>query len=166
MEVRPEVKLRYRSVRDVPVNVWISYAAPSTEGANATLPANEVVEIVAAPPGAEWAFARPERYAELEAAVVPREDREAARYSGYVLCIDLTRLDTDFQLIPGTPGDHPLGDLLDHGRAVFSPVVDELVRQIAGAIPRARLWDMIDWHHPPPPEDLEAILRWQLEEIG
>jgi len=30
----------------------------------------------------------------------------------------------------GAPGDHPITDILNHGIAVYSPSVDELIRQI------------------------------------
>jgi hypothetical protein len=31
----------------------------------------------------------------------------------------------------GRPGDHPLTDVLRHGRAVFGPEVDGLIREVA-----------------------------------
>jgi hypothetical protein len=59
----------------------------------------------------------------------------------------------------GAPGDHPVNDILDHGRAVFSPEADALVRDIAGLVPRYRLWELVDWLSPPPIEAFTAQLR-------
>lgn len=59
----------------------------------------------------------------------------------------------------GKPGDHPVNDILDHGRAVFSPEADALVREIAALLPRYRLWDLVDWFSPGPVEELTARLR-------
>jgi hypothetical protein len=65
----------------------------------------------------------------------------------------------------GKPGDHPVSDILDHGLPVFSKRIDRLVRQIAGYVPRDRLWDLFDWFSPPPKREFEAQLEARLAEL-
>ncbi len=59
----------------------------------------------------------------------------------------------------GKPGDHPLNDILDHGRPVVAPEADALVRDIAKLIPDYRLRDLVDWLSPPPIDDFTTQLR-------
>ena len=54
---------------------------------------------------------------------------------------------------------HAINDILDHGRDVFFPEVDALVRDIARFLPRYRMWDLVDWHSPPPLDEFTAKLR-------
>lgn len=159
------VRPRYRSRREVPVGVWITFAAPGSAGAEALLPAGETIEIRDLFPAAERAFARPERYAELEAVIVPKADREWPTYGGYSLTVDLRLLESDFDVQPCKPGDHPVADILDHGLPVFAPAIDDLVRQLARWTHRCRLWDMFEWTNPPALDDLEGLLRWQLDRL-
>ena len=65
----------------------------------------------------------------------------------------------------GTPGDHPVNDILDHDLAVFSPKADDLVRRIAQLVPRYRLWDLIDWFRVPSIDELETLLGKTLAEL-
>lgn len=58
----------------------------------------------------------------------------------------------------GGPGDHPVSDIVDYGRRVFSPEADELVREIAQLLSRDRLWELLDWWSPPPVDEFTAQL--------
>ena len=59
----------------------------------------------------------------------------------------------------GKPGDHPLTDLLVHGRPVFSEVIDELIRQLAEHVSRDALDELVPWMSPPPMAEFERLLR-------
>lgn len=146
------------------MRVWIGYAAPGTGGASAVLPANEVVEVEEAPLQTGWLFAHPRRYRELEQLLVPASYRESA-YSGYALLIGLADIDRAFKVVPGEPGEHPITDILDHGRRVFAQPVDGLVRRLSRLVPRYRIFGMFDWRHPPGNDELEGMLRTQVEAL-
>jgi len=45
--------------------------------------------------------------------------------------------------VNGRPGDHPLTDILLHGRRVYSPAADALVREIADLGGGAEIGDML-----------------------
>jgi hypothetical protein len=65
----------------------------------------------------------------------------------------------------GSHGDHPVSDILDYHRRVFSEEIDALVRQIAEYVPRERLWDLFDWFSPPASAEFEFQLRSKLAEL-
>jgi hypothetical protein len=65
----------------------------------------------------------------------------------------------------GKPGDHPVNDILDHDLRVFSPEIDEMVREIARLVPRYRMWDMFNWHSPPPVNQFEKQVRELLDRL-
>jgi len=65
----------------------------------------------------------------------------------------------------GKIGDHPLNDILDHGEIRFSPDIDNLVRQLAGLVPRYRLIEMFDWLNPPPLSDLKTQLQAEVDRL-
>lgn len=65
----------------------------------------------------------------------------------------------------GKPGDHPLHDILDHGRPVYSEPIDRLVRRIARYVPRERLRDLFDWFSPPPDREFREQLEAKLAEL-
>ncbi len=65
----------------------------------------------------------------------------------------------------GKSGDHPLGDILDHGLAVFSPEADALIREIAEFVPRYRLRELFDWFSPPPIEAFTGQLRKERDRL-
>src|ERR1051325_5522527 len=54
---------------------------------------------------------------------------------------------------------HPLGEILDRQLPVFSPVVDDLIREIAGMVSRYRLLYLFHWLSPPPLPEFDAELR-------
>lgn len=75
---------RFVVLRDVTVKGLTHWNAPATFGFEATIPKGTVM--VAYHDGAEDAEGFgcvPERYAEMEAALVPEEDRLADKYGGY-----------------------------------------------------------------------------------
>jgi hypothetical protein len=59
----------------------------------------------------------------------------------------------------GKPGDHPVTDICVHGRSVFSPVADALVREIEQLCGSERLYELLDWFNPPAILDLERQLE-------
>ena len=63
------------------------------------------------------------------------------------------------EMANGKLGDHPINDILDHGLRVFSPEADSLVREISEFMPRARLWDLVDWFSPPSIDEFTTQLR-------
>ena len=65
----------------------------------------------------------------------------------------------------GTPGDHPVSDILDHDLPVFSPKADDLIRRIAQLVPRYRLWDLVDWFQVPRIDELETLLGKRLADL-
>ncbi len=65
----------------------------------------------------------------------------------------------------GKVGDHPVSDICDYGRTVFSPEIDELVREIHQYLGRERMWELLDWFEPPPLPMLEADLRRRLSAL-
>ena len=65
----------------------------------------------------------------------------------------------------GKPGDNPVNDILDHGLPVYSPEIDEMIRQIAKHVPRYRLDDMFDWFAPPSPPEFRQLLQHKLEDL-
>ncbi len=65
----------------------------------------------------------------------------------------------------GSPGDHPLTDLLHYKIDTFSPTADELIRQIAQLVPTYKLHEMFEWWSPPPIEEFEKQLRETLDKL-
>jgi len=66
----------------------------------------------------------------------------------------------------GKKGDHPITDILNHNLEVFSPKIDNLIREIAKLVPNYRLRDMFDWFHLPALEEFEQQLQKKLEELN
>lgn len=71
----------------------------------------------------------------------------------------------------GKPGDHPYTDVVVHGRTVFGPPIDDLIRQVAasgGCPPDVRML-LLD-HEPhfgtPDREKVEVALRRLLAQRG
>ena len=81
---------RYRTLTELKVIAMTAWAAPSTGGDHAVLPADEEFIIANDPPPAATAvYCDPVRYDELHGHFVSAEDRHHKLYSGYCLCIDL-----------------------------------------------------------------------------
>jgi hypothetical protein len=93
---------RFRSVRPMPVEGLVHWRAPLTTGFSGTLPAGSVVTAVNDVPSGRHAFqATPERYAEIEALLVPSEDREDPHYDGYHLVLPIAAVGSDLEWILG-----------------------------------------------------------------
>jgi hypothetical protein len=93
-----------RAKVDVPVTCLTSWAAPFTGGYQRILPRGEIVRIANDPPTAATAvYAYPQAYRRLHRQMVPLGDRlQFWVYRGYHLCIELSRVATDFELIGTT----------------------------------------------------------------
>ncbi len=65
----------------------------------------------------------------------------------------------------GKKGDHPLIDILIHKIPIFSPVIDELIREIAKFVPNYRLYKMFNWFSPSPLPEFEIELRKILNKL-
>ena len=63
----------------------------------------------------------------------------------------------------GKRGDHPLTDILHHA-PVFSPNLDDMIREIDKLGAKREILEKIDWFAPPPP-DFEHQIRTALEEL-
>jgi hypothetical protein len=69
----------------------------------------------------------------------------------------------------GKPGDHPLTDIVVHGRAVYSERADDLIRKIVQLGGRARIEDLLfleynDFGKPDVPK-LERVLTEILDAL-
>jgi hypothetical protein len=81
---------RWRVVRDLATSGVTSWRAPFTGGFECVIPSGTVVTVDNDPPmGASAVYCVPENYDDLERAFVPAEDREAEKYGGYAVLIDL-----------------------------------------------------------------------------
>ncbi|HEX9780989.1 MAG TPA: hypothetical protein VGB20_07235 [bacterium] len=58
----------------------------------------------------------------------------------------------------GTPGDHPVTDIVLHGQRVYSEEIDAMIVQIAKLAGIQRLLDEFRWL-PEPPQDFAHRLR-------
>lgn len=92
---------RYRARVDVPVTCLTSWAAPSTGGYERMLPKGETVTIANDPPETATAvYAVAEDYRKLHSRMVPWRDRiQFWFYRGYYLCIRVSQLEADFDLL-------------------------------------------------------------------
>jgi hypothetical protein len=59
----------------------------------------------------------------------------------------------------GKPGDDPALDIVQYGRSVYSPEVDELVRELSGLMDFRRLQDLLESLAGLPIEALGAELK-------
>ena len=59
----------------------------------------------------------------------------------------------------GTRGDHPITDILFHRARVFTPEIDDLVRELSKLMAYERLYDQFDWFDPPPTDVFHGKLR-------
>ncbi|WP_256298279.1 hypothetical protein [Haloarchaeobius salinus] len=60
----------------------------------------------------------------------------------------------------GKPGDSPYTDVVTHGRDVYSPEVDDLIRELDSMGAAIDVHDVLSEHEPDPDEDaLAADLR-------
>ena len=97
---RPSRGQRFRSLRAVDVSGLVLLAAPATGGFSANFPEGEAVTVEFDPPPHATAIsARPDRYSELEALLVPENERLADKYVGYALVISLETLERHFTLV-------------------------------------------------------------------
>jgi hypothetical protein len=89
-----------QSTRPVEIGALSLFAAPATGGFSTLFPGGETVTVEFDPPSDATAVsARPDRYAELEAILVPESERKSNNYVGYALIIDLGRLSEDFEKV-------------------------------------------------------------------
>lgn len=58
----------------------------------------------------------------------------------------------------GKIGDHPITDIIVHRRRVFSPQIDDLIREIVKAGGRPQLDGLVDWFAPPAGDELLRLL--------
>ena len=65
----------------------------------------------------------------------------------------------------GKHGDHPITDILHHDLSVFTPDIDNLIKEISNYISFHKLCDMLDWLSPPPNHDLQQQLTKKLAEL-
>jgi hypothetical protein len=93
--------LRCRAKVDVRVTCLTSWASPFTGGYERILPRGEIIRVANDPPrGATAVYAHPEGYRRLHRQMVPLADRaQFWVYRGYHLCIRLSQLETDFEII-------------------------------------------------------------------
>ncbi len=92
---------RYRTIRDVRVRGLVTFNNPSSGGFLAVLPRGEVVVVEHDPPAkARGVYAIPQRYEELEPALVPERDRMSDAYGSYALTISFDQLNEDFEQLP------------------------------------------------------------------
>ena len=59
----------------------------------------------------------------------------------------------------GKPGDHPITDILLHNIIVFSPAIDNLIREISKLVPEYKLYEMFNWFSPPALREFEKELK-------
>jgi hypothetical protein len=89
---------RFVTTRDISTSALTSWNAPATFGFDTVIPDGTVLvaphDAVADAP----AFAcLPERYEELELALVPEEDRQHPKYSGFYFVLDRTEIGRSLQ---------------------------------------------------------------------
>lgn len=96
----------YEALGDVPVQLLTHWKAPFTGGADGVLPRGTRIRVFL--PATSWApavsepiavYAEPVDNPALEAALVPRADREHPSYGGYSLSIKTAMLSREFRLV-------------------------------------------------------------------
>lgn len=65
----------------------------------------------------------------------------------------------------GKRGDHPLTDILLHKLPTFSPVIDDLIREIAALGGKEKLEVAFDLFAPPPLATFEEKLRAMRDQL-
>jgi hypothetical protein len=94
-------KLRYRTLKDMPVGVLTQWAAPYTGGYDRVLRAGEEFTMSPPPGGASMVYCDPVGYRRLHAEFVPLSDRlRFWSYRGYYLCIPLKDIHAHCERIP------------------------------------------------------------------
>lgn len=68
-------------------------------------------------------------------------------------------------MVNGRLGDHPITDILIHNVTVFSPAIDNLIKEMARLAGEDRLYEMFDWFSPPDLPELEGELRETLDKL-
>ncbi len=81
---------RWRLIRDLRTGGLTSWRVPFSGGFECVVPSGTVVAVESDPPiRARAVYCIPENYDELECLLVPEEDRDSPKYSGYALVIQL-----------------------------------------------------------------------------
>lgn len=65
----------------------------------------------------------------------------------------------------GGAGDDPILDILVYKRSVFSPKVDDLIRELDKYMPQDQLDKLMNWFAPPSLDEMEKILTKKLQEL-
>jgi hypothetical protein len=91
---------RYRSLREVPVGVHLTYRNPSSGGFRGTLPSGEVVTVeFDPPPHAKAVSAVPVRYEALAQILVSPQELHNRAFDTYRLVITLDQIASDFEQV-------------------------------------------------------------------
>lgn len=65
----------------------------------------------------------------------------------------------------GKIGDHPLSDIIVHGRTVYGRGLDGLIRELAAHFTTQELYGMFPWFDLPPRKDFERQLKDALARV-
>ena len=65
----------------------------------------------------------------------------------------------------GGQGDDPIIDILLYKRPVFSPKIDDIIRELDKFMPQEHLCKLMNWFEPPPLDEMEDFLTKKLEAL-
>ncbi len=65
----------------------------------------------------------------------------------------------------GRPGDDPVMDIIVHGIGVFSPEIDEMIRQLNKLMDWRRLQEFIELVRRQPPDELRKSISDKLQSL-
>jgi len=86
---------RYVTLSPIPAIAMTHWSAPYTGGHYVTIPKGTVLVVALDQAlGASAVYCRPENYDDLHGMFIPEEDRNAAKYNGYSLIIEVAQLQT------------------------------------------------------------------------
>jgi hypothetical protein len=94
----------YESLRDITVNFLTHWSAPFTGGGSGLLPAGTRVRVEVHFTDEPVAVAGRVLDSQVEAILVPAEDRNAPKYGGYSLSLSTEQLNRDFRLLGSSDG--------------------------------------------------------------
>lgn len=91
---------RFRAKHDIRLHGIIAFNAPYSDGFEGTLRKGDVLTVENDPPKrATGVYAKPDRYAEIEAEHVPERVRRNPDYSDYAFAVSFKMLENDFESI-------------------------------------------------------------------